>query len=225
MPDTPPDTRPTDADRLIDRALTHVPFEGMNARAVALAARELGLAAAHAEALVPRGGAGLAAAYHRRGDAALRADLAGDPPQGRFRDRVAEAVMRRLALADRDLVRAGAATLALPGNAALGLRLTGETADVIWDALGDTSDDVSWWTRRASLAGVFGATVLYWLGDRSPGSAETRQFLERRIGEVMRVEDAKARARRLPGWETLARAATGWIRAPRGQRPGDGGLA
>lgn len=210
-----------DADRLIDRALAHVPFEGMNGRSLAAAARELGFAPAYAATLVPRGGAGLAMAYHRRIDQALAASLAADPPQGRVREHVAEAVMRRLALADPELVRAAAAVLALPANAALGLRLTGETADVIWEALGDASDGFAWWTRRASLAAVFGATVIYWLGDRSPGAAETRAFLDRRIGEVLRLGEAGARARRLPGWTPLARAATGWVRAPRGTAGGE----
>ena len=65
-----------DRDRLLDAALTHVPFEGMNDRALVAGARDLGIAPDVARALFPQGGAGLAAAYHRRGDAALRASLA-----------------------------------------------------------------------------------------------------------------------------------------------------
>ena len=205
---------PPTREALIDAALLHVPFEGMNARAIAAGARDLGIAPALAEVWLPQGGASLAAAYHRQGDAALRASLAAAPPAGRFRDRVTEAVMRRLSLADPELVRAGAAVLALPGSIGLGLRLTGETADVIWTGLGDTSDDFAWWSKRASLGAVIGATVLFWLDDRSPGAADTRAFLDRRIGEVMGFEALKARARRIPGVATLAEAATGWVRAP-----------
>lgn len=203
------------ADALIDAALKHVPFEGMNHRALLAGARDLNLPPALIEVLVPRGGAGLAAAYHRRADAALRASLAADPPVGRFRDRIAAAVMRRLDLVDPELVRAGAAVLALPGAIGLGPRLMGETADAIWSGLGDTSDDVAWWTKRASLAAVIGATVLYWLDDRSTGKVETREFLDRRIDGIMAFEGLKARARKVPGVSALTSAATGWIRAPR----------
>ncbi len=203
-----------DRDRLIDAALTHVPFEGMNQRAIAAGARDLGLSPDLARALIPQGGAGLAAAYHRRGDAALRERLASAPVAGRFRDRVAAAIWERLALSDPELVRAGAAVMALPQNAALGARLTWETADTIWTGLGDTSADVNWWTKRATLASVWAAVVLYWLGDHSDGKADTRGFIDRRIEGVMRIEKLKARARKLPGAAALADLATGWIRKP-----------
>lgn len=209
------------ADALLDAALVHVPFEGMNHRALAAGARDLGIPVALADALLPGGGAGIAAAYHRRGDAQLRANLTADPPVGRFRDRIAEAVMRRLALADPEIVRAGASVMSLPGNLALGPRLTGETADVIWSALGDQSNDVAWWTKRVSLGAVISATVLYWLGDRSTRLEATRAFLDRRIDDVMGFESLKARLRRVPGVSAVTQAATGWIHAPgsKGSRP------
>lgn len=216
-----------DRDALIDAALGHVPFEGMNDQALAAGARDLGLSADAARVMVPQGGAGLAAAYHRRGDQALRDWLAGDPPQGRFRDRVTAAVWHRLDLADRELVRAGAAVLALPQNGPLGARLIWETADAIWSGLGDTSKDVNWYSKRAILSGVYAATVLFWLGDDSPGKADSRAFLDRRIEGVMRFEKMKSSARKLPGAAMLADLATGWIRAPQPRDlPGrDGGAA
>ncbi|WP_134725178.1 COQ9 family protein [Paracoccus luteus] len=203
-----------DRDRLIDAALTHVPFEGMNQRAIAAGARDLGMSPDLARALIPQGGAGLAAAYHRRGDAALRDRIAAAPVTGRFRDRVAGAIWERLLLADPELVRAGAAIMALPQNAGLGARLMWETADSIWNGLGDTAADVNWWTKRATLASVWGAVVLYWLGDQSNGKADTRAFIDRRIDGVMQIEKLKASARRLPGAAALADLATGWIRKP-----------
>lgn len=211
-----------DRDRLLDAALSHVPFEGMNERALIAGARDIGMAADLARVHFPDAGAGLAAAYHRRGDARLAEAMAGgQPAQGRLRDRIAAALWQRLALSDPELVRAGAATLALPQNAALGARLVWETADTIWTGLGDRSEDVSWWTKRATLASVWGAVVLYWLGDASEGRIDTRAFIDRRIEDVMRIEKLKAAARRLPGAETLTGLATGWIRRPHpGPAPG-----
>lgn len=205
----------TDAkDRLIDAALNHVMFDGMGQRAIAEGAKDIGMNPALARVYLPRGGADLAAAYHRRADAELRQWLAETPPQGRFRDRVAQAVMHRLSLADRELVRAGTAIMALPQNAALGARLVWETADAIWDGLGDRSDDVNWYSKRATLSAVHGATVLYWLGDDLPDAAATRDFLDRRIDGLMRFEGVKSRLAALPGMPALTRAATGWIKAP-----------
>lgn len=206
----------TERSRLIDAALTHVPFDGMNDRALAAGARDIGLDPAMIQVLVPQGGAGLAAAYHRRGDKALRDWLvAGGSAQQRTGDRIAAAIWKRLDLADRELVRAGAATLALPQNAGLGARLIWETADAIWGGLGDPSRDVNWYSKRATLAAVHGATVLFWLGDESPGCASTRHFIDRRIAGVMQFEKFKAQMRKLPGAAALTDLATGWIRAPR----------
>ncbi|MFC0199872.1 COQ9 family protein [Paracoccus rhizosphaerae] len=205
----------TDRDALQEAALIHVPFEGMNDHALAAGARDIGMSPSLVRVHFPQGGASLAAAYHRDADQALRVWLTETPPQGRFRDRVAEAVWRRLELVDPELVRAGAATLALPQNAALASRLVWESADVIWTALGDRSQDVNWYSKRAILSAVISATVLFWLGDDSEGKADTRAFIDRRIDGVMNFESAKSRLRKLPGADALARAAFGWIRAPR----------
>jgi len=213
---------PGDRERLIDAALSHVAFEGMGDKAIAEAARDIGISPALARVYLPRGGADLAAAYHRRGDAALREWLAAYPPQGRFRDRVAAAVMQRLSLSARELARAGAAVLALPQNAALGARLVWETADAIWDGLGDRSEDVNWYSKRATLSAVYAATALYRLGDESPQCEATRRFLDRRIEGVMRFETFKERLGALPGAATLSGLATGWIRRPENRNlPGE----
>ncbi|RNF34617.1 COQ9 family protein [Paracoccus methylarcula] len=205
----------TDREALLNAALDHVPFEGMNDRALLAGAADIHMPESLARVHFPQGGAGLAAAYHRRADARLREWMETMPPQERFRDRIAEAVWHRLSLVQPELVRAGAATLALPGHAALGTRLLWETADTIWSGLGDRSDDANWYTKRATLSAVIGATVLFWLGDASAHQAETRAFLDRRIDGVMRFEKAKASLRRIPGAASLGDLAFGWIRAPR----------
>lgn len=203
-----------DRQKLLDAALSHVPFEGMNDRALLAGAKDIGMTAELAHVHFPHAGAGLAAAYHRQTDEKLTQSLASVPVEGRFRDRVAAAMWRRLSLSDPELVRAGAATLAMPQNAALGARLVWETADTIWTALGDRSEDVNWWTKRATLSSVWGSVVLYWLGDLSTDHEDTRAFIDRRIDDVMRFEKLKATARKVPGVETLTNLATGWIRKP-----------
>ncbi|MFD1880212.1 COQ9 family protein [Paracoccus pacificus] len=205
----------TDQARLLRAALDHVPFDGMNDRALAAGARDEGIAPELIPVLFPRGGADLAAGYHRRGDRELAEWLAGQEKQGRFRDRITAAVRQRIAHSDREIVRAGAATLALPVNAGLGARLMWETADTIWNGLGDASQDVNWYSKRATLSAVIGATVLFWLGDDSPDQVETWEFLDRRIDNVMGFEGLKARLRKLPGMAAMTDIATGWIRAPK----------
>ena len=73
---------------------------------------------------------------------------------------------------------------------------------------------MNWYSKRATLSAVISATVLFWLGDTSADHADTRGFIDRRIDGVMRFEGLKASLRKLPGAETLAGMAFGWIRAP-----------
>lgn len=202
-------------DRLLEAAVEHVPFEGMNEAALFAGAVDIGMERALVKVHFPHGGADLAAAYHRRADAKLREWLENTPPEGRFRDRVGQAVWHRLTLVEPDLVRAGAAIMSLPQNSVLGARLLWESADVIWTGLGDISEDSNWYTKRATLSAVIGATALFWLGDESEEQHETRAFLDRRIEGVMRFEKAKAGFRKIPGAAGLVDLATGWIKAPR----------
>jgi ubiquinone biosynthesis protein COQ9 len=73
------------------------------------------------------------------------------------------------------------------------------TSDLIWTTLGDTSDDYNWYSKRTILSGVYSATLLYWLGDQSDGHADTWDFLDRRIDNVMQFEKTKAKLRENQG--------------------------
>lgn len=178
---------------LLEAALPHVPFDGWSGATLRAAATDSAVPLALAQALFPRGGVDLALAYHQQGDRAMIRALAdSDLGALRFRDRVTRAVRLRLEGADKELVRRGSTLFALPQHAADGARAIWGTADAIWTALGDTSEDVNWYTKRMSLSAVYGATVLFWLGDDSSDHHATWDFLDRRIEDVMRFEKAKA---------------------------------
>lgn len=194
-----PNTMETTKSRLLQAALPHVPFEGWSEATLAAAAADSATPPALARALFPRAGIDLALAYHTWGDEQmLDAVSASDLTALRFRDRIAAAVKLRLLHADRELVRRGTALFALPQHAGEGVRALWATADAIWTALGDTSTDLNWYSKRATLSAVYGATVLYWMGDTTPDHAATWEFLDRRIENVMRFEKAKATFRENP---------------------------
>jgi ubiquinone biosynthesis protein COQ9 len=185
--------------KVLDAALAHVPFDGWSERTLRAAIAEAGVPDRLARSVFPRGGIDLAMAYHARGDAEMVTRLkAMDLSALRFRDRITTAVRARLELADRELVRRGTTLFSLPNHAADGARAIWGTADAIWSALGDTSEDLNWYTKRATLSAVYGATVLYWLGDESSDRQATWDFLDRRIDQVMQVEKLKASFRENP---------------------------
>ena len=187
-------------EALLDAALAHVPFDGWNEVTFRAAVEESHVEPALARALCPRGALDLAIAFHKRGDAAMVQRLNdADLNEMRFRDKIAAAVRFRLeAVDDKELVRRGTTLFSLPQHAADGAKAIWDTADLIWRTLGDTSDDFNWYTKRMTLSGVYGSTVLYWLGDDSPDHARTWEFLDRRIENVMQFEKVKAQVRQNP---------------------------
>src|SRR6266851_4112423 len=89
------------------------------------------------------------------------------------------------------------------GMIAAGGRLGLDAAEVATLFPGGARDAVAAFSRSADrelLAGVYAATTLYWLDDRSPGAADTHAFLDRRLGDVMAIPRYGARLR-----ESLAR--------------------
>lgn len=197
---------------LLQAALMHVAFDGWSEATFQAAIRDTGLAPSVARAVCPRGAIDLAIAFHKAGDEEMLARLkTTDMSNMKFRDKIATAVRLRLeAIADKEAVRRGATLFALPMYAGDGAKLVWGTCDAIWTALGDTSEDVNWYTKRATLSGVYSSTVLYWLGDNSPDHAATWDFLDRRIEDVMRIEKIKAQARKSP---VISRLMTGpnWL--------------
>lgn len=212
--------------QLLDAILVHVAFEGWSLASFQAAIRDADVSPAVARAVCPRGAVDLAMAYHQEGDRLMVERLqTEDLTHLRFREQVAALVRFRLeVVTDKEAVRRGVTLFALPIHAADGARLIWGTADLIWQTLGDTSDDLNWYTKRATLCGVYSSTVLYWLGDDSAGSTATWEFLDRRIDEVMQIEKLKSKVRESP---VLSRLMAGpeWlasqIKAPRSTDGGD----
>ncbi|KIN62420.1 RpsU-divergently transcribed protein [Sulfitobacter noctilucicola] len=186
--------------QLLDAALSHVPFDGWSEATFKAAIEDTGVDATVARAVCPRGAVDLAVAYHHQGDAQMLAALKEeDLTEMRFRDRIARAVQLRLqVVTDKEAVRRGTTLFALPQYAPDGAKLIWGTSDQIWEALGDTSDDINWYTKRATLSGVYSSTVLFWLGDTSEDHSATWEFLDRRVDNVMQIEKIKAQVKKSP---------------------------
>ena len=179
-------------DTLLMAVLRDVPFDGWSGGVIAAAGGRLGIDAAEAATLFPAGARDAVAAFSRWADRAMLAALAErDLTAMKVRERIAAAVRARLAALEphREAVRRALTVLAMPQNAPLGLRLLYETVDQMWYAAGDTATDFNFYTKRGLLAGVYAATTLYWLDDRSPGAGDTHAFLERRLAVARNGHD------------------------------------
>jgi len=185
--------------KLIEGMLRNAPFDGWSQAALDAAAVGAGVTPEMAQIAFPRGLGQIAEAVHDQIDIEMLEKLAErDVAALKIRDRVTLAVRVRLEAAapHREAFRALASYLAFPLNAPLAAKLMWRTVDALWRAIGDSSTDFAFYTKRATLAGVWGSTVMIWLQDQSEGFADTWAFLDRRIADVMAIEAGKARLRR-----------------------------
>jgi ubiquinone biosynthesis protein COQ9 len=194
---TPDDTARKDA--LLHAMLPAVPFDGWSLTAMEAAAARAGIDLAELETLFPGGPRDVVAWFSRWADRETLAALQAARRQKlRTSERVALGVKARLSILmpHREAVRRGLSLLALPQNLPLGAKLLYEAVDTIWHGAGDASTDFNFYTKRGLLAGVYTATLLYWLDDRSENAAASEAFLARRLADVLavpRLKDAAAR--------------------------------
>lgn len=192
-PDKPP---PLDADRIVEAMLPHVPFDGWTLKALTAGVEDAGYGASAAALAFPGGMAEVTEHFSALADRRMMAELEKRKiGELAVRQRISLAVRVRLEqnARNREALRHLLSYLALPTNAPLALKCLYRTVDAMWHAAGDTATDFNFYTKRASLAGVFSTTVLYWLNDTSEGSENTFAFLERRIDNAMTIGKAGGR--------------------------------
>ena len=183
-------------DEILLATLRHVPFDGWTRKALRRGAADCGCEAEAARRAFPGGPAGLAEYYSRYADREMLAAIEKiDLAPMRATERVGAVVWTRLEQsgAHREAIRRVLGFLALPQNGLLAARCMYRTVDAIWRAAGDESTDWNFYSKRGLLAGVFGATVLYWLNDESEDFADTRAFLDRRLGDAAKCGKATAK--------------------------------
>lgn len=85
----------------------------------------------------------------------------------------------------REAVRKSMSHYAMPAHAPQGIQVVWKAVDEMWWACGDQSVDFNYYTKRASLAAVYSATMIYWLNDDSENFEETILFYRRRLIDVI----------------------------------------
>jgi ubiquinone biosynthesis protein COQ9 len=178
--------------RLLKAMIEHAPRQGWTRRAVAAAARDIGLSPAEAELLAPHGPRDLAALISRHHDALALATLSlFDPQSLKIRERIRVAVTARcdVAIDDEPATRRCMGSLALPPNVPLALRLAWESADAIWRWAGDVATDENHYSKRVLLGEILVSTLAIRLAS---GRADAETHLAGRIAGVMAFERWKA---------------------------------
>lgn len=180
---------------ILTAALKHVVFDGFTDKVLAGAGKASGVDKATLARLFPDGPLSIVEAFSQHADAEMEKHLAAmDLKAMKIRERIAAAVQARIAALrpHKEAARRAAAFLTLPPHALLGAKLVYRTVDAMWRAIGDTTTDFNFYTKRGILAGVYSATLLRWFTDQTADESATEQFLADRIANVMQFEKIKA---------------------------------
>lgn len=112
------------------------------------------------------------------------------PLPQKIRDKIAESVMIRLELLQphKQALYKAWIFLSRPDRSAYAYRLLFRTCDTMWTMIGDRSHDWNYYSKRMLLSGVYQTTLMAWFQDDDPHMKETREFLHRRIGNVMQIQ-------------------------------------
>ncbi|MEY4159562.1 MAG: hypothetical protein RLZZ136_183 [Pseudomonadota bacterium] len=171
-------------------------FDGWTMAALDNAAAALGLVPATARLAFPGGAIDMIDAWVLSIDEAMAATLPVEMLASLpVRERIRRLVQFRLdhVAHQRETLRRALAILAMPRHLARAVQMGWRSADAMWRLAGDRATDYNHYTKRATLAAVYAATLSVFVGDSSDGASETAAFLDRRIAGIMRFEKAKAR--------------------------------
>ena len=180
----------------VESMLRHVPFDGWGEAAMHTTAEEMCLSASDVARLFPKGLASVVTIGSDNVDAKMEAKF-----MSRFADtldempvhvKIKELLLIRFEILQphKEAVRKMITFMAKPVQAELSSRLVFNTLDRVWRAAGDRSTDYNFYTKRATLAAVYGSTLLAFLGDDTPDMQKTRAFLDRRLQDVANIPRA-----------------------------------
>jgi len=186
------------AREIIAATLPHVPFDGWSMKSLIQGAQDAGYSRSDALRVFPMGAMQAVDCFFALSDEAMKEALTRyHLDTMKIRERITLAVKLRIEVHDAhpEALRRATSLYILPFNLGRAMHSLYRTMDAIWFAIGDKSTDFNFYSKRATLAGVYVATLNYWQADSSPGHQATWDYLDRRIETVMKIEKLKARIR------------------------------
>ena len=175
-------------------------FGSLSMENLELAGKEIGLSKGEVLILAPNGPISMIDYWFAQADEFMAQEI--QKREGlKIREKATLAVRARLEYLgqNKEALRRAIALLALPQNAARGIKIGMRFVDAAWRAFGDKSTDFNFYTKRMTLLGVGISTAAFFLVDDSENNQETWNFLDRRIENIMQFEKAKAGFRKFTG--------------------------
>lgn len=184
---------------ILAAVLVHVPFDGWSQTSLKNGVKDAQFPEGSEELYFSGGPLELVEFWNRECDLKMERELSAlDLPSMRIRDKVTAGVLARLYAIGphEEAARRAVARTALPDGLTLSPKILWSASDRIWRAIGDTSTDFNYYTKRTTLSAVISTSLAAWLTDDNPQKEKARAFLDARIENVMQFEKAKFKAKK-----------------------------
>ncbi|KAG0370770.1 Ubiquinone biosynthesis protein coq9, mitochondrial [Mortierella sp. AD032] len=181
----------TTPEAILKKALTFVPEHGWTTVSIAKAAESMGYPSI-IHGMFPKGGADLIDYFLQDCLERLPLELEGRMEGLGTKEKIKLGTLTRLGMIAPYVDRwpEALAIMGQPTNVPMSLNHLAKIVDEIWHLAGDKSADMNWYTKRASLAGVYTTTELYMTTDKTPNYQATQRFLDRRFEDAATVGKA-----------------------------------
>lgn len=179
---------------ILKAMLPQAAFDGWTQKSLRMAVAQTDLPQGSEELYFPDGPLEVIGFWSDQMNDKVMADLAAlDQPSLKIREKVTAGVLAALYAIGphEEAARRAMSRMSLPDALGQGPKQLWSAADTIWRAIGDTSTDVNYFSKRTILAGVMASTLTVWLSDDDPQKPKARKFLDARIANVMSFEKAK----------------------------------
>lgn len=180
---------------ILSKFLLLAPFDGWNYENLKKSSKEIGFDDYYHDLLFPEGVRDLILYFHQQNNqklAELFCKTSLNQP-GRTNAKITHLLELKLSIyqENREAVRCLLNYNLVPTNLLFAKKILWQNCDHIWRLAGDNSNDFNYYSKRILLAGVYGASFLYFLSDESENLEESKKFIARSIYNVSKIGKAK----------------------------------
>lgn len=184
--------------KVLELFLENAAFDGWSKHSLTHSVEQAGLDKNYAEILFPKGVDDIVCYYIDSLNKQLEEKILNMPDFTalKVRDKITTLVWERIQLMHphKLAIKQLSYYFSHPVNFCLASQCAWSTVDAMWHTAKDVSVDFNYYTKRATLLGVYSTTLLYWLKDTSEDANDTKGFLSRRINNVMEFHKQKSKA-------------------------------
>ncbi|MCT4635893.1 MAG: COQ9 family protein [Rickettsiales bacterium] len=178
--------------------LKNAPFDRWSYSNLKKSAEDCGFSEGYTELLFPKGIKSLTEYFHQLMNKQMEEEYLKGPIPSKISDKIAWLIELKLKayssyrLAIPSLMQYNL----IPINICQSQKFIWQSCSRMWYLAGDNSTDYNHYTKRAILEYVYSTSLMFWLSDESPNYIDTKEFIAKKIKQVLGIGKWKESALR-----------------------------